>query len=64
MYITAHALQRAADRCGITESRIRDKALAAMIFGHRENNSFIHDGVVWGFNPALDVLKTVYAEGK
>lgn len=63
LYITHHALDRAIQRLGYSNPlRVRDEALASMIFGKRRNNTFVYHGVVWAFNSKLDVLKTVYRE--
>lgn len=61
IYITRHALDRAALRLGYnSQRRVRDEALIAMIYGKRQNNSFIYKGIVWGFSTDLGTLKTVY----
>lgn len=61
MFITFHAYRACAKRFKLTNpKRIRDEALIAMIFGKRKDNAFIYEGVTWGFNPDLTVLKTIY----
>lgn len=61
LYITQHALDAAKEDLGITSKRkVRDEAIAAMIYGKRKNNAFLYSGAWWCFNPKLDTLKTVY----
>lgn len=61
LYITPHASDRAKQRLGnMSQKRLRDEALTAMIYGKRRDNAFIYKGVAWGFNQKLDTLKTVY----